>query len=133
MSDILRTNDNVLRVMDLYNSKMTQSPSSEATPTALNGEGSVTNGVAEAASSSSAAIATTSSTTTGSDGQATGTAEASSSLGRDEAADTLIDLADLNFDPTPSSGAVGGGDLNSSTGLSSLMDDLSALGMGTLH
>ena len=47
--------------------------------------------------------------------------------------DVLIDLADLNFDPVGTSDGAsgGGGDLTSSLGLSSLLDDISALGETT--
>lgn len=116
MSDILQTNDSILRVTDLYNSKMKQSPSSQATPTTSNGVGAVAGACAESSSSASATGAATAM-----DDLVTGTA--------------LIDLADWNFDPTPITGAVGGevqGDINSSIGLGSFLDDLSALGKGTL-
>lgn len=142
MSEILQTNDSVLRVMDLYNAKMNKSSSSEATPTKSNGldsaKGKAESGPSTSSGAPDGATAVTSTTASSSEGQATATAESEAS-GRNEAADVLIDLADLNFDPTPISGvggastSGGGGrtDLNSSTGLGSLLDDLGALGKVT--
>ncbi len=139
MTDILQTNDSVLRVMDLYTAKIGKpATTSEATPTVSNGlngttASSSTSEGQEGAAASATATPATSTVASSSEGQATATSDRVVS-GRNEEASALIDLADLNFDPTPISGAVGGNsasggaDLSSSTGISSLLDDLGALG-----
>ena len=133
MTEILRTNESVLRVMDLYTTKIGNS-----------GSGSVAQS-ASASSNSTAESAGKASTTTSekedlSAASQNGVAASSSSggaTGGGEASDSvLIDLADLNFDPIMGGGSGGGGggggassgglDLNSS--LSTLMDDISSLG-----
>ena len=121
MSDILQTNDSVIRVIDLYNSKMKQSPSPQTTDTASSSEGVAANGVDNVAgASSTAAMAVSAAIAT------TGTASADSQV----TGNALIDLADWSFDPNPISGAVGGVGISSNSGLGSLMDELSALGKG---
>ena len=112
MSDILHTNDRILQVMDLYNSKMKQSPSLEATPTASNG----VSDIAAASSTSDATLEATVGSAATAEDPVSGAA--------------LIDLADWSFDPNPICGSVGsdGAQRDSNSGLSSLMDDLSALG-----
>ncbi len=128
MSEILRTNDSVLRVLDFYKTKMESLPplpSSNSGTGASSGSG----GDSSAAKASSGEVhGSSEAATSGQNGATGGTS------------DVLIDLADLNFGSGGGlDGAVGGGagggagtnsstDLNSSLGLSSLMDDISALG-----
>ena len=121
MTDILRTNDSVLRVMDLYKSKMGNLPELESGGNSSKGATGTTD---------------TASKDTPTDGQGKTSEEPAASAqngatgGAGGGSDVLIDLADLNFGATPVSGAEGGLDLNSSLGLGSLMDDISALGKG---
>ncbi len=143
MADILRTNDTVLRVMDLYKSKMGE----DNLPTSNLDEeeaGRVASSsaalLAGSASSSGIPLGEMAVTNSSELEEENGTAGvgAGDNGGATGGGDILIDLGDLNFDTSPmmsGSGAVGGGggggvsmDLNSSLGLGSLMDDLSALG-----
>ena len=144
MSEILRTNDSVLRVMDLYKTKMAGFPKTESSDAGATGDSS----------------ASSAKTTESGGPQVQGSSEATptSSSGQNGAAgglsDVLIDLADLNFGGSSAAagGGVGGGldglggggataaaggntstDLNSSLGLGSLMDDISALGESLSH
>ena len=137
MSEILRTNDSVLRVMDLYKSKI-------GDPGATNEEGSKGGGATAsntkgggATTSSTNTTVTTSSTSVPGDQSASKAPppEENGATGGVDS-DILIDLADLNFDTpaiTTNPGATGSvppTDLNSSLGgLGSLMDNLTALGM----
>ena len=134
MSDILHTNDSVLRVMDLYKSKM------ERYLQPATGDGAVSTSTTTT-STSTASVATASKATATASGGGTVKDSQETSGSADQngvseatggASDVLIDLADLNFDPMPLSvssvgmGGVTGTDPNSSLG--SLMDDISALG-----
>jgi len=140
MTDILQTNDAVLRVMDLYETKFNKTTPTTNTSNGMDdgktGGGAVGGSSASAGSSegATAVVSTTSTVASGSEGQGTPSTQAEASGRSDEPANALIDLADLNFDPTPITGAngssVSGGvtDLSSSTGLGSLLNDLGMLG-----
>lgn len=127
MSEILRTNDSVLRVSDLYKSKM------ESFARSSGSEGAV--GGASAIDTAKKIVPSGSASSTG--GQGSSEEEGATSAQNGAAggkSDVLIDLADLNFDTVPMTGSAegaGGGagvDLNSHFSLGSLMDDISALG-----
>lgn len=123
MSDILRTNDSVLRVMDLYKSKTSNLPPLETGDGAKGGEGAEASANTASKNSPAESKKQSEEPATAQNG-ATGGGGGSDS-------DVLIDLADLNFGSAPipiTGGAEGGLDLNSSLGLGSLMDDISALG-----
>jgi hypothetical protein len=129
MSDILQTNDSVLRVMDLYTAKIASLP---PLPSSEGAEGASSNSTENAASKVDSA-------TSGGDqvqsssSEVTTAAQQNGTLGATGGgsdSDVLIDLADLNFDPVGTSDGASGGtsELNSSLGLGSLLDDISALG-----
>lgn len=126
MSEILRTNDSVLRVTDLYKSKMGGSPRSPTSDGAVGGATSNINTASKNTSSDSKE--------SGTQGQGSSSVVAASDQNgaTGGVSDILIDLADLNFGTTPTTGLEGvggsGADLNSSLGLGSLLDDISALG-----
>ena len=136
MSEILRTNDSVLRVMDLYKSKLGDPSKASSDNGTVEKAPQISNGAAKESSN-------VSSTKADSGDQLPSSSEATAlvengATGGGGADDILIDLADLNFGSSPAatgdSGASGGGgssttDLNSSLGLGSLMDDLTALGV----
>ena len=122
MSDILRTNDSVLRVMDLYKNKTSGFP-----PLPSSNDGANSNEASKDTGSSSEDNKKAARQSSSSTEPATATSAQNGATGG--VSDVLIDLADLNFGTTPVSGAEGGAvDLNSSLGLSSLMDDITALG-----
>ena len=141
MTDILQTNDSVLRVMDLYDAKFNKNKPKATLTTTSNGmgdektSGNTAEGSSASTGPSEGATAVTATTTvaSGSEGQGVPTAEGGAS-GRSEPANALIDLADLNFDPTPVAGAGGnsvpGGasGFGASTGLGSLLSELGTLG-----
>ena len=130
MSDILQTNDSILRVMDLYTNKMASLPPLPSSKGAAGASSNSTENTASKASASDSAAS-------GSQGR--GSSEANTAPSQNgissgatggSDSDVLIDLADLNFDPVGTSDGARG-DLTSSLGLSSLLDDISALGETT--
>ena len=127
MTEILQTNETVIRVMDRYKSIFGEPPSTEASSSTTS-----------AATSTTATAAGTTMTSSGG-ATASGGAEAATGGGASSKQDdVLIDLLDLDLGAPPagggnlssgSGGSIGAGGSGSGTNLGSLLDDLGSLSM----
>ena len=126
MTEILQTNETIIRVMDRYKSIFGEPPSTDTSS-------STTNTATSTTATAAGTVTTSSGGATASGGDATAGGGASSKQD-----DVLIDLLDLDLGGTSAAGgnlssgsgaSIGAGGSGSGTNLGSLLDDLGSLSM----